>query len=322
MGSYFRAVVKGLGRGLLVLWLVITLVHVGLFLAGGNPVELLMDNRLSQSQRTQLKEKFGYDASPLVQYRRYLAQTLRGDLGMSFIYRAPVLRVLIPRIGRSLLLGSMALGLAIFLALGLLWLLHHSRWTALRPWGDGMLQMLLAVPAFVWAPLCLAWFAYGLGWFPAHGSQTLFRDNANWWLVFWDTAWHAVLPGLCLGLPLAGQLAAYLNEQLRGLANAPFVLSAKGRGVSSRRVFWNHQMRMVLPSFVQWLGLYLPLLAGGAVVIEAIFGWPGLGLALFDAVLARDYPLLLGGCLWATLLVMPSYIIADWFRGRMSESLP
>lgn len=319
MGSQLGAVIRGIGRSLLVLWLVVTLVHLGLFVAGGNPVEMLMDSRLSQSQRAQLKTKFGYDASPIQRYKRYLAQTLQGDFGFSFIYKAPVRRVLLPRIGRSMLLGGMALGMAVLLTLGMLWALFQVRWPMLRQGADVSAQILLSVPAFVWAPLCLAFFAYGLGWFPTHGSQSLFRDNANLGFIFWDTARHAVLPGLCLALPLSGQLVAYLNEQLRGLTHAPFVLSAKGRGVSAGRIFWNHQMRTLLPSFVQWLGLYLPLLAGGAVVIEAVFGWPGLGLALFDAVLARDYPLLLGGCLWATLLVLPSYFIADWFREQIAE---
>lgn len=315
---------KSLGQflvhGFWVLWLVLTLVHLGLFVAGGNPVDLLVDSRLSPAQQAALEKKFGYDAPPLEQYGRYLAAVAQGDFGISFLYKAPVAKVLLPRMGKSALLGSLALLFALLFSLILLLALHRSPYRSLKKIAEGWLQLIIAVPAFVWAPIMIAWLARSWEWFPSYGSRSLFLDQTSPLSVILDTLWHALLPAFCLSLPLAGQLTAYLHEQLRHTEQAPFIMSARGRGVSARNLFWNHQFRHVLPSLVQWLGLYFPILAAGAVVIEAIFGWPGLGLVLLDAVLGRDYPLLLGGCIWMTCLVVPSYKLADWFRQSRAES--
>lgn len=314
--SYFKTSAKWLGQTVLVIWLVLTLVYAGLHLAGGNPIDLLIDARLSNAQREVLSEKFGYQDPPLVRYARYLANTSKGDFGISFLYKMPVGKVLLPRIIKSMGLGLLALSFALVISLVLLASVQDYQPKWMQKVADACLSVLLTVPAFVWAPLVLAFFARELGWFPSYGSRALFLHDQTWLGTITNKFHHAVLPAFCLSLPLAGQLVAYLNEQSKALRHAPFVLSALGRGITPKRVFWNHQLRQILPSLFQWLGLYIPILAGGAVVIEAVFGWPGLGLVLFDAVMARDYPLLLGGCIWLTLLIVPTYKAADWVQLR------
>ena len=317
MVGIFYAILKFVLHTFLVAWLVLSLVHAGLYLATGNPVDLLIDNRLSARQRMNLHTQFGYDLPPLKRYAVYLKRTFSGDLGQSFLYKTPVVRVLAPRLLKSLFLGFLALVLAVCIGISLLLLIQQTRFSWARRLAQGFSHLLLTVPGFVWAPIVLAWLSRSWGWFPAYGSSQLFQVEVQGISLWWDRLHHAFLPALCMSLPLAGQALAYIQEQIQGQGTQPFVLSALGRGVSPHRVFWNHQMRQIWPSLIQWLGLYLPALAGGAVVIEAVFGYPGLGLALFDAVMARDYPLLLGGCLLLTMIIVPCYRFSDSLRHRI-----
>jgi peptide/nickel transport system permease protein len=297
------------------LWLTVTFLFLALAFIKGNPVSLFIDPRLSPERGEQLKKIYGYDRDRPEQYLRYLGNLARGEMGTSFIFKRSVTDVLKERIGTSLFLGGMGYLCGLALCLLLLAGLHATRTGPWRLASETVLTLFLAIPSFVLAALLLGCFGAGLGWFPLAGSRTLMAGDQSLWQVLLDRSHHAVLPVLSLGLPLACQFTAYLHEHLSRLEEAPFMLSARGRGVAGARLFWNHQLRAVLPGFIQLAGIYLPLVAGGALVIEAVFGWSGMGLLLFDAALSRDYPLLLGGSIWMACVVVPGYELADVLRG-------
>jgi peptide/nickel transport system permease protein len=295
---------------MLMLWLTLTLLFLLLALVKGNPIELYLDPRLSQAQRQNLARAYGYDRSRVEQYFHYLVNIPRGELGLSFSFKRPVREVLAERIGPSLGLGLAGYLSGLILSGFLLAGLAQTRRPLLRGTCDRLRQVLLAVPGFVVATLLLGLLTRYWPLFPAFGSRNLFAENRG----FWDMLHHAVLPVLSLALPVAGTFTTYLSERMRDLDDAPFVISARGRGVAETRIFWNHKLRQLMPDLVQLLGLYLPTVAGGALVIEALFGWSGMGLLMFDAVFDRDFPLLVGGTLWTVLLVVPAYELADHWR--------
>lgn len=308
------ATLKRLLQFVALLWFCLTLVFTALVVMRGNPISLYLDPRLSASEQAALSHQYGYDLSPLQQYGRYMLSLLRGDLGISFLMKRPVAEVLPRRLATSAVLGGSALVAGMSLALLLLLVLHHPRLRRLAPLGNGLLTAMLSLPPFIIASFFLAFLAVRWQLFPVAGTESLFTEHLGIWSRFIDRLRHLALPALSLGLPLAGQFAAYLHERLRQLESAPFVIGARGRGVSPGRVFWNHQLRVLLPAFVQLLGLYLPTLVAGTLVIESIFGWGGMGLLLLDALLARDYPLLLGAAMLVMTFSLGCYQTADALR--------
>lgn len=314
--KWYRQLAWAVGRYLFIIWLTVTLLFVALSILRGNPVSLFLDTRISPEMRATLAERYGYDKSPLERYVLYMGNALQGDFGVSFMYKEPVSKVLLSRIGKSMWLGGCAyfLGMALSLALVFGVHLHPRGWLArlCTTIQDG----LLATPSFLVASLLISFLGVRLGWFPIFGSMSLFSETMGPWQRFRDLAYHSVMPVMSLALPLSGQFAAYLHEKITQLESAPFVQSARGRGVSRLRILVNHKLRVIMPSFFQLAGLYLPMLAGGSLVVEAMFGWSGIGLVLFDAVTSRDYPLLIGGSIWTACFVIAGYETADFLRKR------
>ncbi len=315
-GTFFN-LLKHLAHFVLVLWLVVTLLFCILVIIRGNPVSLFLDQRLTPELQENLKQIYGYDRTPLAQYFHYLGNLARGEFGASFSQKQSVRDVLGARIGKSLWLGGLSYVLAIGLTLLILMGLHLPKWLWLRRFCEGLYTMFLTIPAFIFATLFIAWLGVRLNWFPVFGSRSLFQEETSGLAAFGNLLYHSILPAFSVALPLCGRFTAFLNGQLNRLDNAPYIMSARGRGLSERRIFFNHKMRALLPVFIQLMGLYLPMIAGGALVIEIMYGWSGLGVVMMDAVLARDYPLLMGGCLWTAFFVIPGYELADYIRERL-----
>ncbi|MDJ0838035.1 MAG: ABC transporter permease [Acidobacteriota bacterium] len=305
-----------LARYLLVLWLAVTLLFIALNLLKGNPVELFLDSRVKPEVQERLMQIYGYDAHPVKRYVLYLGNVVRGRLGHSFVHGKPVSFLLANSIGKSLWLALFSFTVSLILCFSLLAGMAQRRFPWLRKACSAFVSIAMAMPPFIVAVLLLGIVSVRLGWLPQYGTRDLFATETGTLGAFWDLFRHTILPGFAIAIPSAGQFAAYLHERLEKLEDAPFVLSARGRGVSERRVFTNHQLRTLLPSFIQLCGLFLPALAGGVMVIEAIFGWSGMGALLIDSVSGRDYPLLLGGCIWCAALVIPGYEMADYFSNR------
>ena len=307
-----KTIVRLIFRYLLTIWLAVTALFVLLVLIRGNPIGMYVDTRLTPERQANLKRIYGYDRPAIVQYGHYLRNLGRGELGLSFTYKEPVARLLLQRLGNTIWLGTFTYLLGFVLCAFLVYGLSRPGWMARL---CGVLHSVsLSVPSFLLATLFIAVLGVRLKLLPLYGSRSLFADETH---AFLDLLRHSLMPAFSMAIPLAGQLAAWFQEHVRQLDEAPFVLAARGRGVPERRIFFNHKLRTILPGVIQVAGLYLPMIVGGALAMEALFGQAGIGLLLFDAALARDYPLLLGGCILTALLVIPGYELADWFRDRL-----
>lgn len=303
---------KGLGRFVAALWLVATLIFLSLAWIGGNPVDQLVDPRLDAQTRRAIETRFGYDQSLTNQYRRFLVQAAKGDLGTSFTRKRPVTRAMLEVAPFSMALGALSVIWSLVLTAIMLFLLHGfsgGGWTARV---RSVNLVFLVLPSFLWAASMRWLFGSFWGWFPLVGLT----DGDPVWLWFA----HLSFPALAIALPVAGLATAYLHEQLETLDTAPFVIAALGRGVSPNRVYWRHKLPQVVPGMIQLLGLQLPMITGGALVVECVFGWSGLGVLLFDAALGRDVPLLVGGSLYLGAFSVLGYQLADAARKRWSPA--
>jgi len=266
----------------------------------------------SAEARDALRRRRGLDQPLAVQFTGYVARVLRGDLGRSYTTDRPVREALAEAIARTLLLTGSGLLAAVVLGMtvGILqgW---RGDWWISRALGAA-LAGIYAMPEFVLAIVLLSALAYGTGWFPSGGMhdplvQITGSPSARWL----DTARHLVVPALTLALGWAAAVSRQQRAALLDTAGADFVRTARAKGVRERAVLFVHAVRPAMPAVLAVIGLMLPVLAGGAVVVEAVFGWPGMGSLLLRAVSARDVPMVGGAILVTTAAVTLSSVGID-----------
>jgi peptide/nickel transport system permease protein len=299
---------------ILVIATVLTLAFFTLHLSPGDPTARLVDPRMSKAQQEQLRHTFGLDRPLAEQYARWLGAVAgRGDLGFSFVHNQPVARVLARHLPPTLLLAAVALLIqfAAGIALGVVAARRVGsptdrlvRWLSL---------LLYSAPQFWLGLMALLLFSYRLGWFPASGMASVEAlDWSAWSPRRWlDTAHHLALPAGVLGLAMAGGVARFVRNSLLEITAQPFVGSARAAGIPEGRIVWLLALKNALVPVIQLAGLSLPYLFSGALVTEVVFSWPGMGRLTYGAILARDYPLILGATLLAALMVVAGSLLAD-----------
>ena len=292
-------------RRLLALAITLWAVHLATFVllraAKGGPFDEARS--LPLEVEAQLRADFYLDEPLLQQYLRAAGGALRGDFGPSLRYRdVRVTEILADALPISLGLGLGALGLA--LAIGIpagLWAASARRRAA-----DGVIRalatLLLSVPNFVIAGLAIAWFSFGLGWFPPAGGHG--------WTAF-------VLPCVCLALPTAAQLARLARSAALDVLDGEGPRAALARGLAPARVRSRHVLKPALAPLLAFLGPTSAALLTGSLVIEQVFALPGLGTHFVQAALNRDYTLAVGITVCYTALLGTLTLLADWAMSRV-----
>ena len=304
-----RRVVWGIATVFAVTTLTFVLVHA----APGEPYANAMDDaRLTEQGRAAFRARYRLDDPLPVQYVSYMGRLLRGDLGDSFAARRPVATVLAERLPRTLLLMATAIlgGFTLGVAVGA-W--QASRIGSLR---DRALEVITvglgSIPDFWIAIFLLLTFGLNLRWFPVSGMVDVgMHDYLSPAGKVRDIAWHLVLPASSLLLIVVGVVARFQRAAVLEVLPEDFVRTARAKGVQPHAVLYRHALRNALLPTITLLGLSLPALVGGAVFVETVFSWPGLGLLAIDAIKQRDYAVVLGVSLLASVLVVIAGILTD-----------
>ena len=320
-GGLSGLVARRLGAAVLLLLLVLTLLFSLLQLAPGDPADVLLDPRIGAQQRQALRAAYGLDRPPHEQFLRWLAAMARGDLGVSFRQSRPVAEVLAAHIGPTLLLATAAL--LVQNASGLLLGVAAARRAGRR--ADHLIRaasvLLYSLPTFWLALLALALLSYRLGLFPP--GHMLSVDAAELspagWLL--DLLRHLALPALVLGLAAGGATARFVRNGLLDTLGEEFVRTARAKGLTGRRIVWLHALRNAATPLVQILGLSLPFLLSGALVVEVVFSWPGIGRLAYNSVMARDYPVVLATTALSGFLVIAGSLLADLLQMALDPRL-
>lgn len=292
-------------------WLVATLTFVVVHAAPGSYADSLDHPRLTPVARAALHERWGLDDPLPQQYLRWLGGLATGDLGTSFVAREPVVEVLARAIPPTLLLAAAAL--ALDLVVGVLLAMAAAR----RPAGavDRLISVfgltVYGLPVFWVAGLAVLGPAVAWGWFPPSHMTSIGASALPWPERALDLLHHLVLPATCLGLAGAGGTARYLRSTLLELRHERFVLAARARGIPEWRIRWLHTLRPALTPVVTLLGLSLPFLVGGSVVIETVFSWPGMGSLVVASAHARDVPVIMAATVLGGLAVVTGNLVAD-----------
>jgi peptide/nickel transport system permease protein len=302
------------GRLLQALVVVLLVATASFFLAHllpGGPFAL-DDPRLTPEIRAHWEAQFGLDRPLVEQYLRYLSGLPRGNLGYSFLRRIPVSEALAAAVPRSLVLMSVAMMLSIVagVALGVYQAARRGR-PAERVL-SGMSLFFYSLPEFWLALMALLLFAYWLPIFPAGGMvDATMHDYLGFWGRLWDRLRHLALPAITLALLATAAVARYQRAAMLEVAELDFVRTARAKGLPERRVLGTHALRNALLPVITLIGLMLPALLGGAVFVETVFSWPGMGLLAADAIAARDYPLVTATVAVGGIMVVAGSFLAD-----------
>jgi peptide/nickel transport system permease protein len=261
-----------------------------------------------------LQLKFGLDKPLYEQFGIYLGGIVQGDLGYSYRSRLPVLDVILDRLPATLLL--MASGFVFSITFGLLLgvAAARSRFTGRRRWMDSTIMsvalVLYATPLFWLSLLAIILFSVVLGWLPAFGMESVGVGLTGAARV-WDIVKHLILPTVSMGCFFMAIYARLTRASMLDVMGMDFVKTARAKGLPTRQIIRKHVLRNAILPVVTFAGIQLGQMAGGAVLTETVFGWPGIGRLMFDALLQRDYQVLLGVFLVTSVLVVLFNIVTD-----------
>ena len=303
---------RRLAASVAIVFAVITFIFILIHLAPGKPCSENLDPRVC----TLLTRQFGLDQPIAVQYWRYLVQLAHGNLGMSFSLRRPVWDALVETVPFTLQLAGVALVFDFVIGLGL-GIYQATRVNRLPDLMLGNVTLFVySLPTFWLAPILLLVFGEKLGWFPVGGaSDPIFCPQVDSLYCIADRLWHLVLPATTLGVVGAAGTARFQRAAMLEVASQDYVRTARAKGVPERQIVLRHQLRNALLSFITRFGLAFPFLLTGAVLVETIFAWPGMGRLAFDAILTRDYPVVTASALIASTVVVAGNLLADILLG-------
>jgi peptide/nickel transport system permease protein len=307
-----RFLARRLAQGAAVIFIAASLSFLLLHLAPGDPFSAtLSSNGVDAATKARWRAAYGLDASLPEQYVRFLRQTAQGNLGPSVSQHRPVVDVLAEALPHTLLLmgSALVLSFAFGVVLGA-WQATRRGSVADRIAGTSTL-IVASLPEFWLGLVLLLLFAYRFPMFPSRGVIDAMHDYFSPTERLIDRARHLVLPALTLALLSTASIARYQRATLLDVLPQDFVRTARAKGVRESRVLWRHALRNALVPTIVLAGLALPSLIGGAVFVETVYSWPGLGTVAANAFTARDYQIVLGVTMLGAVVVVIGNILAD-----------
>ncbi|HTI63078.1 MAG TPA: ABC transporter permease [Gemmatimonadaceae bacterium] len=309
---------RRIAGALLLLWLVLTITFALIRLAPGDPATFLVPPSATPADAARIRAELGLDQSIWVQYARWAAGVLHGDLGESFSLQQPVTRVLADALPVSIGLGAASLALTFIIGVPIGMLQAARRGRPLDRALTILTTFVYAAPSFWLALALIAVFTYGAAaWglpaavrlpaFGLHAPGVQLQGRA----AFVDLLRHAVLPVSILAAVGAAGIARYARSSVADVLSHEFVRTARAKGASAARVYFRHVLATVLPALVVLFALSLPGLVAGSIFVEAVFAWPGMGRLMVNAIIARDYPLVMGAAAVYAAVVVFANLAGD-----------
>jgi peptide/nickel transport system permease protein len=300
-------------RRILVNIVVFILIGIGVFLlvraAPGDPVRMMIRpedmQEGSEAFIAARRAELGLDDPILLQYGRWFLDAITGNLGDSFVNRQPVSGLLLERLGPTVLLMSTALTISLLIAIPLGTVAAVRRNSSVDYAAAALSLGVISVPSFFLGIVSIYIFSLQLGWLPSSGMSTPGGGGGT------DILQHLIMPAAILGLAGAGPLTRYVRGSLIDELSADYVRTAEAKGAAPARVVTRHALRNSLIPLITIIMINIPQMLAGAVVLEQVFAWPGMGQLAVRAVTAQDYPVIVGFALYVAALVLICNLIAD-----------
>jgi peptide/nickel transport system permease protein len=273
--------------------------------APGDPIDNYVRAGMTKEEIQAIKVEYGLDGNLAERYISWVKHALKGDLGTSIRQRRPVTEMIAERLPATMMLMGTALLLSLVVSIPLgLWAGFHK-----NKWVDQVISTItylgISIPPFWFAMILIVVFALKLHWFPSGGIHAV---NNN---TFGDLMWHMALPAVVLSLNNTAIFTRYIRSNTISQLEEEYVLTAKAKGTSQRRILFNHVLKNCLLPIITLIGLNIASLVCGSFVIESIFSWPGIGRLAMEAVGMRDYPVIMGYTMFSCFVLITANLLAD-----------
>ena len=317
-----RYLLRRLGQAVLVLAIVVVLQFFLLQLAPGDVADVIAGEAQASDPEfvRRLRLELGLDRPLWVQLGLHLQRVVTLDLGQAHSFDAPVLDLILQRLPATLLLmvASIVMAMVLGTSLGI--------WAALRARGpaDTLVTftalLFYATPGFLVGIGMILLFTVQLKWLPMSGMNDLYGDSPLWAQAL-DIARHLIMPMVSLSLFYVAVYTRLMRASMLEVMHLDYVRTARSKGLMPLRIVRRHMARNAMLPMVTMLGLQVSSLLGGSVVIETVFGWPGIGRLAFDAVFKRDVPLVMGVLLFSSVLVLSVSLMIDLIYTRLDPRI-
>ncbi|TVQ98878.1 MAG: ABC transporter permease [Spirochaetaceae bacterium] len=279
--------------------------------APGDPVTALIGDFPAPPEYVErVREQFGLDQPVHERLVRYVVNVARGDLGFSFANRLPVLDLVLERLGRTLVLMIVTVTFATTVGVALGVMAARKPHSAADAAATGIALAGYSIPVFWLGQILVIVFAVWLGLFPAGGMRSV-RVTYTGLAALLDRARHMVLPMFALSFRYIAITTRLTRSSLLEVMNSDYILAARARGISERRVLWEHGLRAAALPIITVIGYSFAFIVAGSALVETVFGWPGVGRLMYDSIFTRDYPVMLGILLVVSLSVIVVNLLTD-----------
>ena len=284
----------------------ITMLDYLIMSLAGSPLSMMQGPRVSQAAVEARAIQLGLNQPAYIQYFTWLGQLLQGNWGYSIKTHLPVADMIRQNLGPTLLLVgvSMFLGFVIAIPLGVYSATHQY---SKGDYAAVTLSFLgTSIPSFFLSLILVYVFTVLLGWLPSNGMTTLGGSGGTW-----DVVLHMAMPVTVLTASLAGSNIRYIRSSMLEILQQDYLRTARAKGIGRFLTINKHAMRNALLPIITVISMELPMLIGGAVVVEQVFSWPGLGLLTMSSIMTRDYPVIMGVSLLSALIVLVGNLLTD-----------
>ncbi len=284
----------------------ITIIDYGIMCMAGSPLAMLQGPRVSESALEAKKIALGLDKPFYVQYFIWLGQLLHGNMGYSVKSYQSVSSMIGSHLGPTLLLMGVSLIISLLIAI------PAGIYSAIHQYSKGDYTVVTlsflgsSIPSFFLSLLLIYIFTVKLRLLPSSGMSTLGTKGS-----VSDVARHMVMPVIVLAASMAGSNIRYIRSAVLEILQQDYLRTAWAKGIGRFKVIYKHALRNALVPIVTVIGMEIPVLFGGAIIIEQVFSWPGLGLMTMSAISNRDYPVIMGVCLLSAVVVLAGNLVTD-----------
>ena len=281
------------------------------YLSPGDPTNLYFGPKVDRANLEALRHEMGLEKPWTTQLIHWLGRVVRGDLGYSWAKHRPVRDIIVEAVPATLQLTLLALllNMAVGCTVGVVSGIYGERWPGRCL--DTLSLAWYATPGFLIALLGIYVFCLKLRWLPASGMESLLAFDMGFWEKIGDRLTHLILPVTVLGLAGAAATSRYVQEHMRRILKQDYIRMAFAKGLSKKRIILVHAFKNALIPVVTLLGLYFPFLLGSALIVEVIFAWPGMGRVAYEAIFAKDTPVIMIVNLIAGLMVIIGNTVSD-----------
>jgi peptide/nickel transport system permease protein len=316
-----KILLKRVSTSLVVLFLLITFVFFLLRISPGDPSQKFISPQLSPELVKKVKESFDLNSPLLVQYKAFVINLVQGNLGISYNYRMPVVEVIKDYLPFTLIFASLSFIIQIFFGFLLALITVKKR--------DGLIDRAIskislavyATPSFVIGVILIFIFSAKLKVFPSSGLKSFDSGSFSFFQNIADYINHLVLPVITLSLPGIAIYFKYLRDNLEDVYNKQFVINLRALGFTEKEITRKHVIPNAVNPLISVAGIELGILFSGALITEVIFALPGMGRLTINAILTRDYPLVIGCSIVAGILIILSNLAADIIRASLDRRL-